>query len=95
MRFLLITEECFSAKPVCFLGVGGSRLRRSGSSSSESLSSVALAGDREGPAKKRLMLRYVTLYCSLQHTRDLAGLSRQIQSHTEFFYHIKKKNRLQ
>lgn len=92
MRSLHITKECFSIIPVCFLGVRGSRLRRGGSSSSDSLTSVALAGGREGPANKRLMLWYVTLYCSFQHLRDLLldSLNRW-QSHTEFFHHSLSK----
>jgi hypothetical protein len=53
MRMVLSFMKCFSAAPlpVCFLGVVGSRLRRNGISSSESLSSVAWAGGRDGPAR--------------------------------------------
>ena len=43
--------------PVCFLGVGGSRLRRGASfSSSDSLSSRARADGRDGPASTKLKL---------------------------------------
>jgi hypothetical protein len=38
-----------SVIPACFLGVRGNRLRHSGSSSSDSLSSVLWAGGRDGP----------------------------------------------
>jgi hypothetical protein len=57
MKTDLIILKCSwtAVIPACFLGVGGSRLRRgASSSSSDSLSSSAWADGRDGPATTKL-----------------------------------------